>query len=1185
MYLSELEIIGFKSFPKKTRLVFKDGVSAIVGPNGCGKTNLVDAIRWVLGEQRPTVLRGERMDQVIFNGSLDQKPASMSEVSLTLENNKNILPIEYQQVTISRRVYRDGTGEYLLNGIPCRLKDIVDLFSDTGVGAFAYSVMEQSMVDSLLSENAQDRRALFEEAAGITKYKHRRKEALRKLEQTEGDLLRLNDVITEVEKQVNALKRQMRKALVYQKNQDQLKELELKLAKAEYENIKTQEKELSDKLKLSQQDQEVQKLTLDKEELTLENAKLELLQAEKKVEGQQKQINELKEDFYQKQQQILVSQEKQQALNNLVRQLETEIEGLNSQKINLEKNLQEKKPEFEKSQELLREKENGIAALEKELTSFENRYNHSRQAYESGTEELNSAERNLNSAKTELANLSFKLEEIQKLKSNLVSEYQKSQKELEEKEDLFLETFKELEKLKLDWEKAQEIKTELEDKLQELEQRLKDNYLQETRLDTHLASEKAKHKVLLKFFDNYEGYNPGVQYLINQKEKFKILDTVANLIQTETQYSWAIEAALGERKTFLVVDKLDSAKNALNHLKENQKGEGGFIIKDELLKLMAPVSRIQINTSNGVIGRGSDLVENGKHSDWLTKSLLERTLVVKDFDAAAKLLDLIPEDHQIVTLEGELLTKSGVVKGGERKEFSLVGKEKELRSLNEKIQTLDSQLKTAINRKAEIIHEIEITKTELGNIIEPEKIKRELWNKKELEMKEVELKKKAIEESGFAKSQQILEQEKSLKELTKHKQTFEQNLAKLIQNNQNLAEKINLNKQNFLELEKQKEELNLKLNQARIQIVSQQGKEEQMANDLLRTEEMWADTENKLKQKSKDIKAKGKEQIQLASDIENFKAGLSEVEKQKEQIEKTLETSQEQYHTLHENLLQFEEKLKTSRHTRMSKQELVHQLELQQHDLLSQLNNLNQKTQQEWNINLEEVPVLSEEDLAQLSGFRERVVQLKEKIRTFGPVNLLALEDYKKEKERLDFLQKQVEDLVSAKETLNSTVSKINETAQGLFLETFQKVKTNFQLVFGQLFEGGEADLLLEEMLDPLESKIEIFARPRGKRLLTLSQLSGGEKALVAIALLFALYLVKPSPFCILDEIDAPLDDMNLRRFLTLVKNFTSNTQFIIITHNKLTMDSADILYGVTMEEPGMSKIVSVKFEKEPVLA
>ncbi len=1185
MYLSELEIIGFKSFPKKTKLVFKDGVSAIVGPNGCGKTNLVDAIRWVLGEQRPTVLRGERMDQVIFNGNVDQKPASMSEVSLTLENNKNILPIEYQEVTISRRVYRDGTGEYLLNGVPCRLKDIVDLVSDTGVGAFAYSVMEQSMVDSLLSENAQERRALFEEAAGITKYKHRRKEALRKLEQTDADLLRLADVISEVEKQVNALKRQMRKALVYQKNQDQLKKLELKLAKAGYEKIKAQEKEVSQKLDISRQDQEVQKLSLDKEELTLENAKLELLQAEKKVESQQKQINELKECFYQKQQQILVSQERKKALTNLLKELGSEMESLNSHKSNLKKNIEERKPELENLQELLKEKEKNIVSLEKEYDSLEKEFNQSRQDYEGGTEELTSAERNLNSAKTELANITFKIEEIQRQKSILVSEYQKSQKELEETEDLFLKTFNELENLKSEWEKAQKIKSDLEKKLQELEQKLKDHQLQETRLDTSLAAEKAKYKVLEKFFENYEGYNSGVQYLIGQKEKFKIQDTVANLIQTESQYSWAIEAALGERKTFLVVDKLDTAKKALNHLKENQKGEGGFILKDELSRLVSGVSEFEIQKTNGIIGRGSDLVENGKHMEWLTKSLLDRTLVVKDFEVASKLLKEIPEDYQIVTLDGELLTRQGVVKGGERKGFSLVGKEKELKNLSEKIQTLDAQLKSALNQKAEMIHEFETTKTDLAKIMEPEKITREQWNKKELEMKEVELKKKAIEESGFAKSEQIVQQEKSLKDLTQQKKSLEQNLARLTEESQVLAEKINQGKQNFLELEKEKEELNFKLNQMRLEAVSQQGKKEQLANDLARAEEMLAETENKLKQKTDDINTKAKEQNQLQEDIENFKASLADVEKQKEEQEQNLEADQEQYHRLLENLQQLEEKLKTSRHSRMSQQELVHQLQLQQHDLLSQLNNISEKIKQEWSVSLEEVPSLTEEDLTQLVSFNERLSQLKEKVRSFGPVNLLALEDYKKEKERLDFLKKQVEDLASAKQTLNSTVSKINETAKGLFLETFQKVRTNFQSVFGQLFEGGEADLILEEMLDPLESKIEIFGRPRGKRLLTLSQLSGGEKALVAIALLFALYLVKPSPFCILDEIDAPLDDMNLRRFLTLVKNFTSDTQFIIITHNKLTMDAADILYGVTMEEPGVSKIVSVKFEKEPVLA
>ena len=1185
MYLSELEVIGFKSFPKKTRLVFKSGVSAIVGPNGCGKTNLVDAIRWVLGEQRPTVLRGERMDQVIFNGSMDQKPASMSEASLTIENNKNILPIEYQQVTISRRVYRDGTGEYLLNGIPCRLKDIVDLFSDTGVGAFAYSVMEQSMVESLLSENAQERRALFEEAAGITKYKHRRKEALRKLEQTEGDLLRLNDVISEVEKQVNSLKRQMRKALVYQKNQDLIKELELKLAKSEYETIKTQEKEISEKLKLSHQDQNFQKVSLDKEELTLENAKLELLEAEKKVESQQKEINLLKDSFYQKQQQILVSQEKQQALNNLLTQLAGEIESLTFQKANLDKNIREKKPELENLQGMLAEKEKSVSGIERDFNSLEKQYAQNRKDYEKEAGELSTAEKSLNSAKSELSNLSFKIEEIQKQKAILVSEYQKSQKELEEKEEQFLKTFQELEKLKSDWENAQKTKTSLEGKLQTLEQKLKDNQLQENRLETNLASEKAKFKVLEKFFENYEGYNSGVQFLINQKEKFKILDTVANLIQTDTAYAWAIEAALGERKFFLVVDNLDSAKKALGQLKENQKGEGGFIIKKDLVNSSSANGRAQIKEAKGIIGWGSDLVENGKHVDWLTKSLLDKTVVVKDFEVASKLLDLLPVDHQIVTLDGELLTKTGVVKGGEKKEFSLVGKEKELKTLHEKIQQFDAQLKTTINFKAEIIHDIEITRTELSQIIEPEKTKRELWNNKELEMKEVELEKKSVEEGGFAKSQQIVEQDRSLKELSQQKQVLEQNLSKLTDSVQNLTEKLNAGKQKVSELEKQKEELNLKLNQSRIEIVTQQGKKEQLTNDILRMEEMLADTEEKLKLKTKDIKNKEKEQTQLAKDMENFKSELAGVEKQKEEKEEDSDQSKELYHQLHDQLLKLEEKLKSSRHSRMSGQEQVHQLELQQHDFLAQLKSITSRIQQEWNEDLEAILPLTEEDLTQLASFNERLAQLKEKIRTFGPVNLLALEDYKKEKERLDFLKKQVEDLFSAKETLNSTVSKINETAKDLFLETFQKVRGNFQSVFGQLFEGGEADLILEEMLDPLESKIEIFARPRGKRLLTLSQLSGGEKALVAIALLFALYLVKPSPFCILDEIDAPLDDMNLRRFLTLVKNFTANTQFIIITHNKQTMDAADVLYGVTMEEPGVSKIVSVKFEKEPVLA
>ncbi len=1184
-FLSKLQILGFKSFPQKTELHFDKGITAIVGPNGCGKTNLLDGIRWVLGEQRTTLLRSSKMEEVVFSGTKDLKPLGMAEVTLVIENNKGILPTDYEQVTVTRRLFRSGESEYLLNKVPCRLKDITELFLDTGVGIHAYSVIQPEMVEAVLSDKAEERRFLFEEAAGITKYKLRKKETERKLEHTENDLLRLGDILTEVEKQTNSLRRQKGKAERFKKITRKIEDLEIKLSLNEFQILTSQEKELEEKLKVATDHTHKTSSNLDKQETEIESLKLKQLEKEKESASLQSKISELSEKGFQIEREISVSRERKANLEKLIDKNNQELESL---KVRLSSVISQKEEKAENLSQLVVEissKKKACETEEQVLLANDEKLQQMREKLEKLSSDWQELNDNLNRLRSENENTKTRTEELRQREIIFTQEMQSIQQKInhvserlenlisgdEDRKKVLDSKIKEAKLLKERMEKNQSDLTQLTS--------------EEANIRSLLQGEKAKLEMLRRISIHYEGYGEGEKSVLSAKEKLSgIIDTVANLITTKVEYLKAIESALGTALQFIVCQHEKSALDAIRYLKSEEKGRATFLPLDRINVINIDTPRIDLDNYHQVIGWASDLVKCEQNFKKIVDLLLGNVILVKTLNEALRFSSQIEPGFHLVTLEGEIIKTEGGLSGGSPKKISLLGRELEIQKLEAQVSQLVKRLHQVEMEKKEKETEGEkLQKTLSGISVETEEFTQEI-QQSEIELKTLEFEKESLKKRHSELKTLTQEIAQKIFELNQSAQTHE----KTIREHQDQKEKLSsLMEEEKLMLEKTEANHTAtfkKTNQLKIELVSLQGKEEQIKNEKIRLSELISEIEN-------TQLAKEKESENSSAEIEKIARTIIEKEKelkesfQKIEEEKTNLNSLAEEQTRWQKSLSLEEKnLKVSRDAKEKVQDQLHQLKMKKVELSSLARNIKDKTWEDYQVDLEKLEPSASFKTADTENLKENLNRLKERLKSIGAVNLLALEEYQSAQKRLDFLQNQVKDLTEAKQTLTSTIVKINHTARTLFTQTFEQTKLNFQKVFEELFEGGETDLRLVESEDPLESPIQISARPFGKRLLNISQLSGGEKALTAIALLFAIYLVKPSPFCILDEVDAPLDDANIIRFLKLIKHFSSNTQFIIITHNKLTMEAADILYGVTMEQPGVSKIVSVKFEKHEVV-
>lgn len=1184
MYLSKLEILGFKSFPYKTELIFDEGITAVVGPNGCGKTNILDAIRWVLGEQRTSLLRGERMEHVIFNGTKELKPLGMAEVSLTVQNSQGILPTEYQEVNIARRLFRSGESDYLLNKKSCRLKDIVDLFLDTGMGTHAYSVIQPEMVESILSNKAEDRRFLFEEASGISKYKHRKKESLRKLENTENDLLRLRDLTSEVEKQVNSLKRQVRKSERFKKYSREIKDLELKSSKNQYDLLSEREAELESRLSSLQEEKITQQARTSELELENEELKLKSTQAEKRYFSFKKELEGYLEVLHNLEKESILLNERKINLEENQERLKKEIEENFSRRDSISVEIDDKEEKVKEVAEKISSKEKEHQEREEELKELEERLKELKAKIASLDVQLEDVNKMLHQKELEEQNLKIQLEEAERKKSSISEESKDLLKDLEkvdsEKEVLRSSILSSTNSI----EGIIKEKAALQEKLRETKTNLTSLINEKVEKEKEKSALRTKLEIFRDMIEHYEGYQTGVKALLDQNENLPgLIAPVANLIQTEKEYLTAIETALGEAAQYVLSQDFNSAKMGIKYLREEKKGRATFIILDRFQGQKATtVNDIELK-GEGVRGWANEFVRCKEEYRPVVNFLLGKIVLVDSMQNGIGLSTKLGQGYGVVTLDGQIIREGRIIEGGSEKEIFLIGREEELKDITEKVSSIENEL-IRLNKEVElqekIRSEISDSLSDLDNKIEEEKT--ELKNLELSIARQEEIKKGLIQRSEILKQEEgKLSQEIAL---YKEKESVSE-LEELKGKKESLAQKYRELEKDLEEVERKKEYAYLNLNELRIELVSFQGKEEQLRNEKDRLKELESDLRANQETKQKELEGIISEIEELDMNLNRHKIELENKEKGKEEKEELSDSYRQELEKIQQEIVSVEENLKIHRRKKEELQEIRHKLEMEKLEVFTNRDNLKKKIWEEQEKDLEKIEELGEEEKKGIEGYPQRVSELKEKLRLIGPVNLLAAEEYQQQKERLDFLQKQMQDLIEAKENLVSTIDKINKTATELFLETFQKVKTNFQKVFEQLFEGGEAEVNLIEGIDPLESPIEISARPMGKKLININQLSGGEKALTALSLLFALYLVKPSPFCVLDEVDAPLDDANLTRFINLIKSFSQKTQFVIITHNKLTMEAADVLYGVTMEKPGVSKIVSVKLKPQEVIA
>jgi chromosome segregation protein len=1081
MYLKRLEMIGFKSFADKTTLYFEPGITTVVGPNGCGKSNIFDAIRWILGEQSIKSLRGTKMEDVIFNGT-DIKPAlSFAEASLTFTNKERFLPIQQDEVVITRRLYRSGESEYLINKMPVRLKDINELFMGTGITAESYSLVEQGKVDLVISSKPEDRRLIFDEAAGITKYKAKKKEAMNKLRDTEDNLLRINDIITEVKRQINSIERQAKKAQRYKEEMEKLKDLEIKMAKFQLSALEREKEELDTKVKKSKQKQ---------------------LEYSKMIEESTKRLEDKR----------LVFKDSQEEINRL-----------NANIINLDNMI-------ERNQQLIRLNRERI----QEEGQRKNRLNQQR-------EHLS---RIIQEQKQKIKNLETEINSLKKVKETKSSEINANKNLLEKLTELIKQSQESITKAKMEILELSRMQTKVKNEITDVNSHLHSLLARKKRLDLEknkVTSEK--DTIDDKFQKLSNEFNEVYQKLQRIKAHRIELEIFLETLRKQLDQLKEEIVDLNNRKLALVSQREFIEKLRLKY--EDIPSAGRSIILSEHRPAEA---------SGVFLGKIREIIDLDQKTKSVLKKYLKDTGIV-DFcriesDTKFISLDLKRLDRKIDELAYKIRMK------GQQEKSTL----NDIQNKEAEIEYIDEDF-----RKQEII---------LSNIQTQKDTVQAQLNKlqEELDLVAMELSETISDLEDYQKKEN---------KLNEHSKALEEDRYRLeveIENNQNLISSKT----------REREEISIIIAQLETELTSLRDKEItqnetlKMLNDTLRRgENDFASIEDEKKNSAEKSEELNQQIIRMEKEIQT--AHL-----QKDQLQNNLVEIEENNRSLIDDIEKTENDLKNISQSLEKEKQYLHELLMKEQELSFKRNSIKERILQTHKVNIDNIDTEIASDLINLQELNNQITDIKAKIDKFGTVNLVAIEEHQELKQRFEFLTKQQEDLIASKESLHNTINKINRTARKLFIETFENVAREFRNYFKLLFGGGDAQLLLIDPHNVLESGIEIIARPPGKKLQSISLLSGGEKALTAISLIFGVFKVKPSPFCILDEIDAPLDDSNVDRFAKLLKEFTKTSQFIIITHNKKTIINADIMYGITMQETGISKIVSVKFandkeSKEPV--
>lgn len=1176
MYLKKIEVQGFKSFANKLLFEFDNGITGIVGPNGSGKSNIADAVRWVLGEQSAKQLRGSNMQDVIFAGTETRKPVSFASVSLTIDNSDHKLDIDFDEVTVTRRVFRSGESEYLLNGNSCRLKDIHELFYDTGIGKEGYSIIGQGQIDKILSGKPDERRELFDEAAGIVKYKRRKNAAQKSLDNESNNLIRINDILAELEKQVGPLAKQSEKAREYLKLKESLKRFEVNLFLLEAESLKNSLKETEDKLNIVNNDIKDTNEEYIKIKTVYDEKNNEIEEKTTRIEELNTLISQAEIDKNRLMSQIEILKEQIKSVNSndehlseRLRSIEEQIEERNEEKNKL---MQEKFAIGEQIDEIYlrqREADLNVDSLNEEIRSiteeiesgknkiFENlnqkgliRTNIQR--YETMLEQIGIRKAELNSKL-----ISFKTDE-----SEFDTSINSQKKQLDELNNEIDELNKLCDSLNLEKQNCRTERNELREKLTAAKDQ---NMRSQSRLET-----------LKNIAERYDGYGNSIRKVMECKEHNKgVLGVVADIIKTEKKYEVAIETALGGTIQNIVTDTEDTAKKMISYLKQNKFGRATFLPLSAISDRRSGKGNLE--KEQGFIGYGSDLVTVDKEYIQLAGYLLGRCVVVDNIDNALKLNKKYSYSLKIVTLEGELLNPGGSMTGGAFKNTSnLLGRRREIEDLEEIInRTLVSI--TTITKGIERDEErIRIVSEELNSNQEILQQKLLVKNTVELQYNQMAAKQDEMRNLYADHKREASEIDSQIKEINESLEKLRGELDEIESYNETTTART--------------EELSIKSEQLKEVLTGKIKLAEAVHIEYSEMSQKAAFAEESVKRVLREIDRLKDGIDELADSKENSAKEVEEKNKAIENITETIEIAGNKITEYTEELTQLKSQkelltqaIKSFFDSREECQQKLVSLEKEQYRLSQTAEKLeslkDSRIDYMWNeyeITLSQAMELKDEELSDESEIKATVSRLKGDIRKLGDVNVNAIEDYKDVSERYEFLKNQHDDLIIARDKLISVIDELEKGMRERFTEKFGQIKVEFDKVFKQLFGGGKGTIELDPEADILEADISIISQPPGKKLQNMMQLSGGEKALTAICLLFAIQNLKPSPFCLLDEIEAALDDSNVDRYARYLHNLTKNTQFIVITHRRGTMAAADRLYGITMQEKGVSTLVSV---------
>ncbi len=1177
MYLKSIEIHGFKSFANKINFQFHNGITGIVGPNGSGKSNVADAVRWVLGEQRVKQLRGASMQDVIFSGTEMRKPLGYASVAITLDNTDHQLPVDYAEVTVARRIYRSGESEYLLNGTPCRLKDVNELFYDTGIGKEGYSIIGQGQIDKILSGKPEERRELFDEAAGIVKFKRRKYAAQKKLEDEKQNLLRVSDILAELEKQTGPLEKQSEKAKVYLKKKEELKTVDVNMFLLENKSIREQLQSLEEKYGIASGDlkETTEKFEGIKEEYGQVQGQIEQLDAQieqartqltdtgllrGKLEGE---MNVLKE-------QINSARGNEGHLQARLAAVQKEID---EKTVDREAILKEK----ESIDAQLAETEKGRDEAGVRLSAVQNRIEELNNQIEAGKNTIIDALNSRATIKSKIGRFDTMMEQIAIRKAELTSRLLRAKSDEVKQEETIKQLQDEFEAINGEIRSLNDAQTSIEEKLGQIHDELsaKDQKLRDTQVVYH--QEKSRLEALANLTERYDGYGGSVKRVMERREEEKgIIGVVADIIKVEKKYETAIETALGGSIQNIVTEDEETAKRMITFLKQHKAGRATFL---PLTSITHPqeFKNKEALKEKGVLGMADELVHTEPKYRNVAKAMLGRIVVVDNVDHAVKIARKFDYGIRMVTVEGELLVPGGAISGGAFKNNSnLLGRRREM-------EELDGKVKKYLTQIDGLLEEIEETKKKRSRLrMELEDTKSKLQDKfieqntARMNVIKAEERKNEAEEGFGALKTEEQEIEKQIQEMKAGKAETEQELLQSEQLEKSVQEQI----EGFQkELEEQRETESLQSREV--------SEREVEVEKMLQQQEFHRQNAARI---DGEMERFMEERREIREGLEQNASEIARKENNIKEIEETIvasDTSHSDAETkLKEDMARKEElsaKQKNFFTVREELSERMNALDKEVYRLGSQKEKLEESIESqinymwdEYEITLSDAASLRDEEMTDLPSMKKEAASLKEEIRKLGDVNVNAIEDYKNLMERYQFLKTQHDDLVEAEKTLLHIIEELDTSMRKQFHEKFAEIGREFDKVFKELFGGGKGTLELMEDEDILEAGIRIIAQPPGKKLQNMMQLSGGEKALTAIALLFAIQNLKPSPFCLLDEIEAALDENNVTRFAKYLHKLTKYTQFIVITHRRGTMEKADRLYGITMQEKGISTLVSV---------